>query len=60
MFQQHRSASGLTGQPEASQIDTLPCCLGEEAKDVLTSTGISEDEKEVYNQVVACLLQGQD
>ena len=51
-FQQYRSASGLTGQPEASQIDTLLYCLGEEADDVLTSTGISDDEKKVYDQVV--------
>ena len=39
-FEQFRSSSGLVGQSEASQINTLLYCLGEEAEDVLTSTGM--------------------
>ena len=30
------------------QISTLLYCMGEEAEDVLTSTNISDDEKESY------------
>ncbi len=44
-FEQYRSASGLTTETAASQINTLLSCLGEEAGDVLTSTGISAANK---------------
>ena len=51
-FEQFRSASGLVNQSEASQINTLLYCLGEEAEDVLTSTGISEDDRKKYPEVM--------
>ena len=51
-FEQYRSASGLTDAAETGQVSTLLYCLGEEAKDILCSTGISVAEREVYETVV--------
>ena len=51
-FQQYRSASGLTDAAETRQVSTLLYCLGEEAEDILCSTGITVTEREVYETVV--------
>ena len=52
-FKQYRQASGLSEEPAARQVSTLLYCLGEQANDVLTSTGISDAQRKVYNQVIA-------
>ena len=52
-FEQYRSASGLAAAGASSQINTLLYCLGEEAEDVLASTGISAEARAVYANVVA-------
>ena len=54
-FQQYRVVSGLTGDDEAKQISTLLYCLGEQAEAVLGSTDITEDERKLYDTVVAKL-----
>ena len=41
-FEQYRHASGLASGSEQRQVSTLLYCLGEQAEDVLSSTGISE------------------
>ena len=51
-FQQFRVASGLAGDTEAKQISTLLYCLGKEAEAVLTSTNITEADKQVYDSVM--------
>ena len=51
-FQQFRSASGLEGEAESRQVDTLLYCLGEEADCILTSTSISEDDRKKYEKVL--------
>ena len=52
-FERFRVASGLADESELKQVNTLLYCLGEEAEDVLTSTNITEDDKEKYNPVMA-------
>ena len=44
-FQQYHLASGLSRESEEHQVNTLLCCLGEEAKDILASTNIGETER---------------
>ena len=44
-FQQYHHASGLSRESEERQVNTLLYCLGEEAKDILTSTNIGETER---------------
>ena len=51
-FEQFRVASNLSRDPEDRQISTLLYCLGEEAENVLTSTGISEDDRKKYDSVL--------
>ena len=51
-FEQFRSASGLQEASTAKQVNTLLYCLGEEAKSVLTSMNISEDERKHYAAVL--------
>ena len=52
-FERFRVASGLADESELKQVNTLLYCLGEEAEDVLTSTNITEYDKEKYNPVMA-------
>ena len=52
-FEQFRSASGLTDDPEQRQVSTLLYCLGETAEDVLRSTHISDNERKKYDTVLA-------
>ena len=51
-FQQYRLASGLESKSAECQVSTLLYCMGEGAEDVLDSTGISQDQKKVYQTVV--------
>ena len=51
-FEQFLSASGLDKEDESRRVSTLLYCLGEEAHDVLTSTGISAEDKKVYSKVL--------
>ena len=52
-FEQFRTASGLSSSQAARQVSTLLYCIGEEAEAVLTSTGISEEERKAYGTVLA-------
>ena len=54
-FEQYRVASGLATENEPRQVSTLLYCMGEDAESVLTSTGISDADKEKYKQVVSKL-----
>ena len=45
-------AAGLSGEDEQRQVNTLLYCLGPEAEDVLTSTGISSEERKKYASVL--------
>ena len=51
-FQQFRSASTLDKEAEDRQVNTLLYCMGEEAENVLSSTGISDDDKKKYDKVM--------
>ena len=51
-FEQYRHASGLASRSEQRQVSTLLYCLGEQAEDVLSSTGISEDSRKNYSDVM--------
>ncbi len=50
-FEQFRIASGLSEETEERQVSTLLYCLGEEAEDVLASTGITADDRKKYDAV---------
>ena len=51
-YEQFRVAAGLSGEDEQRQVNTLLYCLGPEAEDVLTSTGISSEERKKYASVL--------
>ena len=51
-FDQYRHASGLASGNEQQQVSTLLYCLGEQADDVLSSTGISEENRKKYSEVM--------
>ena len=52
-FEQYRTASGLSASPALRQVTTLLYCMGDEANDVLDTTNITEDERKVYDAVIA-------
>ena len=54
-YEQFRTASGLQSADETRQVSTLLYCMGEEAEDVLTSTGISDEEWKWYDAVMSKL-----
>ena len=54
-FEQFRVASGLSQEDEKRQVSTLLYCMGEDAESVLTSTGISDTDKEKYKPVASKL-----
>ena len=54
-FELFRVASGLVNDDASKQISTLLYCIGEEAEAVLISTNITEDERKVYDTVIAKL-----
>ena len=47
LFEQFRTASGLSESSTARQVSMLLYSVGEEAEAVLTSTGITEEERKV-------------
>ena len=51
-FEQFRLASGLSTAAEDQQVSTLLYCMGEDAEDTLSSTGIMEDERKSYETVL--------
>ena len=52
-FEQFRVALGLGTSTAPRQVCTLFYCIGEEAEAVLASTGLTEDERKVYDTVLA-------
>ena len=50
-FKQFQIASGLSEESDKRQVNTLLYCLGEEGKDLLRSTNITEDERKSYSSV---------
>ena len=40
--------SGLLWESEEHQVNTLLYCLGEETKNILASTNIGEEDKEIW------------
>ena len=50
-FERFREASGLKGKEQASQVNTLVYCMGDETDDILSSLGLSEDDKKSYDTV---------
>ena len=44
-FERFREASGLKSKEQASQVNTLVYCMGDEADDILSSLGLSDDKK---------------
>ena len=52
-FEQFRVASGLDKESEERQASTLLYCLGEDAEDVLLSTGITPAERKKYTDVLS-------
>ena len=51
-FEQFRIASGLGTSTDIQQVSTLLYCIGEEAKTVLDSTGVTEEEWKQYATVL--------
>ena len=51
-FEQYRVASGLSKESEERQVSTLLYCLGKEAEDILESTGITDEHRKEYSQVL--------
>ena len=54
-YKQFHTVSGLKSTDEAHQVSTLLYCMGEKAEDVLTSTGISDEERKWYDAVMSKL-----
>ena len=51
-YEQYRHASGLAAEDDMRQVSTLLYCLGQEADDVLSATGISEEDRQKYDKVM--------
>lgn len=51
-FEQFRQASGLAGEAEERQVSTLLYCMGEDAEETLTSTGIFDEDRKKYAAVI--------
>ena len=49
----YRRASGLDEGSDGRQVSALLYCMGESAADVLASTGIEEEKREKYDEVIA-------
>ena len=52
-FEQFQLASGLSEASEECQVSSLIYCMGEDAEDILSTTGISDEHRKVYSQVVS-------
>ena len=51
-FGQYRHASGLASGSEQQQVSTFLYCLREQANNVLSSTGSSEENRKKYSEVM--------
>ena len=51
-FEQFQAASGLSGEAEAKQVNTLLYSMGEDAEDTLASMNSSEEERATYGRVI--------
>ena len=51
-FQRFRQASGLSDKSSESQVNTLVYTMGDAADDILSSFGLTDDEKKNYDTVV--------
>ena len=50
-FERFRIASGLCEKSEANQVNTLIYTMGKSADDILSSMGLSDEEKSNYDAV---------
>ena len=50
-FERFRQASGLSDKSQESQVNTLIYAMGDEADDILSSLGLSEEQKLQYESV---------
>ena len=50
-FEQFRQASGLNTKGQESQVNTLVYAMGDEADDILTSLGLTDEQKKEYETV---------
>ena len=48
-FNQFRIASGLSTEDDKQQVSRLLYCMGENADEILSSTNISEDDRQKYD-----------
>ena len=51
-YKQYRHASGLATEDDMRQVSILLYCLGQEADDVQSATGISEEDSQKYDKVM--------
>ena len=51
-YEQFHIASGLSDADDVQQVNTLLYCIGEEAESVLSSTGITAEERKQYKSVI--------
>ena len=51
-FEQFRTASGLADEGDARQVSMLLYCMGQEADDVLMTTGITTEDRKKYDRVL--------
>ena len=51
-YEQYRHASGLLAEDDMRQVSTLLYCLGQEANDVLSAMGISDEKRQKYEKVM--------
>ena len=50
-FERFRAASGLSSKSEDQQVNILIYTMGDKADDILTSFGLSEDDRKKYDTV---------
>ena len=51
-FEQFCLASGLSAESNERQVSTLLYCLGQDADEILVSTGITTEERKTYSEVL--------
>ena len=51
-FEQYHHTFGLSSEDDMRQVGALLYCLGQEADDMLSSTGITEEECKKYNTIM--------
>ena len=54
-FEQYGITSGLANEGEVCQVSTLLYCMADEARCVLSSTNISEEDRKKYDAMIARL-----